>query len=129
MNGRLRVAVVIGVVLASNIVWAPIHLDVSGSSQGDNYITYIINQGAYYVEGIGTQFSIRYSNFANVTLNSTQNIKVYMESIPKIDPMMYALVYAPLEEAQFDPDVIVIIANPAQAMKLSQAWFTLWVDA
>jgi len=44
-----------------------------------------------------------------------------MEQVPKIDPMMYALVYAPLEKANFDPDVIVIIANPAQAMKLSQA--------
>lgn len=44
-----------------------------------------------------------------------------MESIPKIDLMMYALVYAPLEKANFDPDVIVVIANPAQAMKLSQA--------
>lgn len=44
-----------------------------------------------------------------------------MESIPKIDPIMYALVYAPLEKANFDPDVIIVIANPAQALKLSQA--------
>lgn len=34
---------------------------------------------------------------------------------------MYALIYAPLEEAEFDPDVIVLICNPAQAMKLAQA--------
>ncbi|MEG3224326.1 MAG: hypothetical protein BME94_02060 [Methanobacteriales archaeon Met13] len=44
-----------------------------------------------------------------------------MDAVPKIDNMMYALAYAPLEVANFDPDVIVIIANPAQAMKLSQA--------
>jgi uncharacterized protein (DUF169 family) len=44
-----------------------------------------------------------------------------MDAIPKIDPIMYALVYAPLETANFDPDVIVIIASPAQAMKLAQA--------
>lgn len=44
-----------------------------------------------------------------------------MDSIPKIDNIMYALVYTPLELANFDPDVIVIFTNPAQAMKLSQA--------
>jgi uncharacterized protein (DUF169 family) len=44
-----------------------------------------------------------------------------MKSIPKVDTPMYALVYAPLEKANFDPDVIVIITTPAQAMILSQA--------
>jgi len=44
-----------------------------------------------------------------------------MDSIPKIDNIMHALVYTPLELANFDPDVIVIFTNPAQAMKLSQA--------
>jgi uncharacterized protein (DUF169 family) len=53
--------------------------------------------------------------------SSIGSAKKTMESIPKIDNIMYALVYAPLEKANFDPDVIVIIANPAQAMKLSQA--------
>lgn len=53
--------------------------------------------------------------------SSLGSAKKTMESIPKIDHIMYALVYAPLEKANFDPDVIVIIANPAQAMKLSQA--------
>ena len=47
--------------------------------------------------------------------------KKTMESIPKVDPIMYALLYAPLDKATFDPDVIVLIVNPAQAMKLSQA--------
>ena len=44
-----------------------------------------------------------------------------MEEIPKIDPIMKAMIYAPLEDVKFDPDVIVIICKPAQAMKLSQA--------
>lgn len=44
-----------------------------------------------------------------------------MDKIPKIEPIMYAAVYAPLEEANFDPDVIVVICNPAQAFKLVQA--------
>jgi len=44
-----------------------------------------------------------------------------MDKIPKIEPIMYAAVYTPLEEANFDPDVIVVICNPAQALKLVQA--------
>lgn len=53
--------------------------------------------------------------------SSLGSAKRTVEDIPKIEPMMYALVYAPLERAEFDPDVIVIICNPAQAMKLAQA--------
>ncbi|NYB51283.1 MAG: DUF169 domain-containing protein [Methanobacteriaceae archaeon] len=53
--------------------------------------------------------------------SSIGSAKKTMESIPKIDNIMYALIYAPLEKANFDPDVILIIANPAQAMKVSQA--------
>ncbi len=53
--------------------------------------------------------------------SSLGSAKRTMESIPKIDPMMKAIIYAPLEEVKFDPDVIVVISNPAQAMKLAQA--------
>lgn len=53
--------------------------------------------------------------------SSLGSAKRTMESIPKIDPMMKAIVYAPLEDIKFDPDVIVIICNPAQALKLAQA--------
>ena len=53
--------------------------------------------------------------------SSIGSAKRTMDAIPKIENMMYALVYAPLEKANFHPDVIVIISNPAQAMKLSQA--------
>ena len=53
--------------------------------------------------------------------SSLGSAKRTMEEIPKIEHMMYALMYAPLEKAEFDPDVIVVICNPAQAMKLAQA--------
>jgi uncharacterized protein (DUF169 family) len=44
-----------------------------------------------------------------------------VDAIPKIEPIMKAIAYAPLEKAPFDPDVIVVICTPAQAMKLAQA--------
>ncbi|OPY25171.1 MAG: hypothetical protein A4E27_01000 [Methanobacterium sp. PtaU1.Bin242] len=53
--------------------------------------------------------------------SSLGSAKRTMDEIPKIEHMMYALVYTPLEKATFDPDVIVIISNPAQAMILAQA--------
>ena len=53
--------------------------------------------------------------------SSLGSAKRTMEEIPKIEPMMYALIYSPLEKAKFDPDVIVVICNPAQALKLAQA--------
>ncbi len=44
-----------------------------------------------------------------------------LDAIPKIDMDIYATIYAPLEDATFHPDIIVVVGNPAQAMKLSQA--------
>ena len=55
----------------------------------------------------------RFASFASA--------KRTFDEIPSIDLKFYAAVYAPLEKATFDPDVIVIICNPAQAMKISQA--------
>lgn len=53
--------------------------------------------------------------------SSLGSAKRTMESIPKIDPMMKAIIYSPLEKVNFNPDVIVVIGNPAQAMRLAQA--------
>jgi uncharacterized protein (DUF169 family) len=53
--------------------------------------------------------------------SSLGSAKRTMDDIPKIDNMMHGIIYAPLEKATFDPDVIVVICNPAQAMKLAQA--------
>ncbi|RBQ22520.1 hypothetical protein ALNOE001_19010 [Candidatus Methanobinarius endosymbioticus] len=44
-----------------------------------------------------------------------------LDSIPKIDLDSYAIIYSPLTKADFLPDVVVIITNPVQAMKVSQA--------
>ena len=53
--------------------------------------------------------------------SSLGSAKRTVDAIPKIDPIMKAIAYAPLETAQFDPDVVIIICNPKQAMQLSQA--------
>jgi uncharacterized protein (DUF169 family) len=37
--------------------------------------------------------------------SSLGSAKRTMEDIPKIEPMMYALIYAPLEKAIFHPDI------------------------
>ncbi|MDR2873241.1 MAG: DUF169 domain-containing protein [Methanobrevibacter sp.] len=44
-----------------------------------------------------------------------------MDKVPKIDSMIYAIVYCPLEKANFQADVIIVIANPKQGMLISQA--------
>jgi len=53
--------------------------------------------------------------------SSLGSAKRTVDAIPKIDPIMKAIAYAPLESAPFDPDVVVIICNPQQAMQLAQA--------
>lgn len=53
--------------------------------------------------------------------SSLGSAKRTMDAIPKIDPIMRAIAYAPLENTPFDPDVVVIIANPKQAMQMAQA--------
>ncbi len=53
--------------------------------------------------------------------SSIGSAKRTLDEIPKIDPMMKAVIYAPLEDIKFDPDVIVVICTPVQAMKLAQA--------
>lgn len=43
------------------------------------------------------------------------------DDVPKIDLNSYAIIYSPLEKANFAPDVVVIITKPVQAMKIAQA--------
>lgn len=43
-------------------------------------------------------------------------------AIPKCADESYASVYSPLESAEFEPDVVVIVATPRQALRLSQAY-------
>lgn len=42
-------------------------------------------------------------------------------AMPKSTEKFYASVYAPLETAAFEPDVVVIVATPRQALRLTQA--------
>jgi len=44
-----------------------------------------------------------------------------MDRIPKIDLRLHAIAYAPLEKATFQPDIIILIANPKQGMLISKA--------
>lgn len=43
-------------------------------------------------------------------------------AIPKSSEAHYASVYSPLETAEFEPDVVVVVATPRQALRLTQAY-------
>jgi len=45
-----------------------------------------------------------------------------VEAVPAVKGEYHASVYAPLEEADFEPDAVVFILKPAQALRLSQAY-------
>lgn len=45
-----------------------------------------------------------------------------VNAIPKSEESYYASLYAPLESVEFDPDVVVLILTPKQALKVSQAY-------
>lgn len=45
-----------------------------------------------------------------------------VEAIPKSSEEHYASLYAPLETANFEPDVVVMVLNPKQALRVSQAY-------
>ena len=52
---------------------------------------------------------------------SIGSAKRTLDKIPKIDLNSYGIIYSPLELADFQVDIIVLIVNPKQAMILSQA--------
>lgn len=45
-----------------------------------------------------------------------------LSQVPKVETVMSAVGYAPLEDAKFEPDVIVLYALPEQGMKIAQAY-------
>jgi len=53
--------------------------------------------------------------------SSVEHAEQTMSDIPYVDFKTYATVYAPLKEASFTPDVIVLLCNPQQAMLIAQA--------
>lgn len=48
-----------------------------------------------------------------------------VSAIPKNEETYYASVYAPLETATFEPDVVVVVATPKQALRLTQAYLRI----
>jgi len=53
--------------------------------------------------------------------SSVEHAEQTMSDIPYVDFKTFATVYAPLKEASFTPDVIVLLCNPQQAMLIAQA--------
>lgn len=53
--------------------------------------------------------------------SSIEHAEQTMSDIPYVDFKTYATVYAPLKEASFTPDVVVLLCNPRQAMLIAQA--------
>ena len=54
---------------------------------------------------------------------SVSSSKRTIDSIPRIEAeSVYATMYAPLENTPFDPVIVLIIAEPAYLLKLSQAY-------
>ncbi len=51
----------------------------------------------------------------------TDSAKETLNSLPSIKEQTYGIVYAPLEIANYKPDVVVIFAKPVQAMKVAQS--------
>ena len=52
------------------------------------------------------------------TLNASRRT---MESVPNLPKENYATIYAPLEKATFEPDVVIIFAQPLAILKLAQS--------
>ena len=53
--------------------------------------------------------------------SSVEHAADTMEATPRVDFKTYATAYAPLAESPFDPDVVVLLVNPRQAMLIAQA--------
>ncbi|MEM1538146.1 MAG: DUF169 domain-containing protein [Candidatus Nezhaarchaeales archaeon] len=60
---------------------------------------------------------------AKARLSSLEVAKRTEEAVPRLKPGTWrAMVAAPLERATFTPDVVLIYASPAQALRLSQGY-------
>lgn len=53
--------------------------------------------------------------------DSVETSKKVVDSLPKVDEENFALLYAPLKDAEFIPDTLIIIAKPVAGMKTAQA--------
>ncbi len=53
--------------------------------------------------------------------SSVEHAAETMQGIPHVDFKTYATAYSPLAETPFDPDVVVLVVSPHQAMMIAQA--------
>jgi uncharacterized protein (DUF169 family) len=53
--------------------------------------------------------------------SSVEHAGDVMEAIPNVDFKTYATAYAPLSDAPFEPEAVVLVVNPRQAMMIAQA--------
>jgi uncharacterized protein (DUF169 family) len=53
--------------------------------------------------------------------SSVEHASETMQAIPHVDFKTYATAYSPLAETPFEPDVVVLLVNPRQAMMIAQA--------
>jgi uncharacterized protein (DUF169 family) len=62
--------------------------------------------------------------FCNISFSSTEDLaRKEVSSMSRFDNgEIDAIVLAPLERASFQPDTVLIYGNPAQIMRLTQAW-------
>ena len=51
----------------------------------------------------------------------TASAKETIKALPSLKKETYAIVYSPLKEAKYLPDVVVFFAKPVQAMKIAQS--------
>ncbi len=52
---------------------------------------------------------------------SVEHAGEVMHEVPGVDFKVYGTAYAPLADAPFEPDVVLVIVNPRQAMMIAQA--------
>ena len=81
MRRGFAVLAIVGVLFLSSVAGVPLHLvySVSGVETGQG--TTIFHQGDWIIDGIGTRFSITSDDCMDVTLRSTEEVHVLMESI------------------------------------------------
>ena len=62
------------------------------------------------------EFYVKLGRFKN-----TDSAKETLKSLPSLKKETYAILYAPLKESTYTPDVIVLFTKPVQAMKIAQS--------
>ena len=62
------------------------------------------------------EFYVKLGRFKDI-----KSAKETLNALPSLKKETYALVYTPLKEAKYTPDVIILFTKPIQAMKIAQS--------